>query len=495
MRLLSGVLLCATLIVAGSCHSTADKEGAYVTKTAEEDGYTYEYVTSDPMKTRIYTLDNGLKVYLSVYRDAPRAHVFIPVKAGGRNDPADNTGLAHYLEHMMFKGTDEFGTLDYEKERPLLDSIEHLFNQYATITDADERKAHYDIIDKTSNEAAKYAIPNEYDKLMAALGGKGLNAYTTEDRTVYTIDIPSNEVEKFLEIEGARFRKIVNRLFHTELEAVYEEKNRSLDSDGWKVYEAMFRLAFQKHPYGTQTVIGTIEHLKNPSITEIEKYFDKYYRPNNVAICISGDIDPRETIKLIDKYFGSWEPNDALQPPAGIEEEPITEPRAQEVWGPDAESMSMAFRFPGTSHPDYAMLTLVDMLLNNSEAGLIDLNLAQQQKVLSAGSYVDNMNDYSLHIFYGDPKEGQTLDEVKDLLLEQIELLKKGEFEDWLINAVVTDLKKSEMQELEDNQARANNMVMAFTNGMNWADYLSLLDRMEKITKQEVIDFVKSTLR
>ena len=247
MKLLSRLLM-VTLITSLLACGGETVEEPYQTKTAEEGGYSYEYVTSDPMKTRIYTLDNGLKVYLSTYKDAPRAHVFVPVKAGGKNDPADNTGLAHYLEHMMFKGTEKFGTVDYQKEKPLLDSIENMFNHYATLKDSEERKSYYRLIDQTSNEAAKYAIPNEYDKLIAAIGGKGLNAYTTEDRTVYTVDIPSNEIEKFLEIEGTRFRKIVNRLFHTELETVYEEKNRSLDSDGWKAYEATYKLAFEKHP-------------------------------------------------------------------------------------------------------------------------------------------------------------------------------------------------------------------------------------------------------
>ncbi|MEM9388874.1 MAG: insulinase family protein [Bacteroidota bacterium] len=492
MKLFSKLLMIAAVPLLLLACGEEKAEAPYQTKTAEEGGYTYEYVTSDPMKTRIYTLDNGLKVYLSAYKDAPRAHVFVPVKAGGKNDPADNTGLAHYLEHMMFKGTDQFGTLDYEQEKPLLDSIENMFNHYASLTDDEERKAYYQLIDQTSNEAAKYAIPNEYDKLIAAIGGKGLNAYTTEDRTVYTVDIPSNEIEKFLEIEGTRFRKIVNRLFHTELEAVYEEKNRSLDNDGWKAYEATYKLAFEKHQYGTQTVIGTIDHLKNPSITEIEAYFDTYYRPNNVAICISGDIDPNNTIKIIDKYFGSWASNPDLTKPAKIEEDPITEPRATEVFGPDAENLTIAYRFGGTSSSDYDMVTLVDMLLNNSEAGLIDLNLKQQQKVLNAGSYVDNMNDYSLHTFYGNPKEGQTLDEVKALILAQVDLLRKGEFDDWLIDAVVTDLKKSEMNQLENNWSRANKMVMAFTNDMPWADYISFLDRLEKITKQEVVDFVNA---
>ena len=462
----------------------------YQTKTGEEDGYSYEYVTNDPMKTRVYTLENGLKVYLSDYKADPRIQVYIPVKAGGKNDPADNTGLAHYLEHMLFKGNDEFGTLDYAAEKPYLDSIESLFNQYAQISDPVERKAHYKLIDAVSQEAAAYAIPNEYDKLMAGIGGQGVNAYTTEDRTVYMVNIPANELDKFLEIESSRFRKIVNRLFHTELETVYEEKNQSLDSDNSKVFEKMYELAFPAHPYGTQTVIGTIDHLKNPSITEIEKYFNKYYKPNNMAICISGDIDYTKTIRMIEGYFGDWEPNESLEAWEKVAEAPITEPKEAEVFGPDVESLSFAFRFNGRSSDDYPMINLIDLMLNNSEAGIIDLNLLQKQEVLQAGTYVDAMNDYALHSFWGYPKEGQSLEELRDLLLAQLDVLKKGEFEDWLIPAVINDNKSSSMSGLESNRSRADEMVMAFTNDIPWADQVGLLDRMAKITKEEVVAFV-----
>lgn len=474
------------LLLAFAC---TDNNQAFQTKTKTEGGYTYEYVTGDKTNTRIYTLKNGLKVYLSDYENEPRVQVFIPVKAGGKNDPATNTGLAHYLEHMMFKGNDKFGTMDYSKESIMLDSIEQMFNYYATLKDASERKAWYAKIDQYSNEAAKMAIPNEYDKMISLIGGKGLNAYTTEDRTVYTVDIPSNEIGRFLEIEGSRFRTIVNRLFHTELEAVYEEKNRSLDNDYWKVFETMYEATFESHPYGTQTVIGTIDHLKNPSITEIKKYFQTYYRPNNVAICMSGDIDYNETIKLIDQHFGSWEANENLPQWSKIEEKPITQPIAREVMGPDAEFVYLGFRFDGCSSDEIIKVKLIDMLLNNSEAGLIDLNILQKQTVLDAGSFVNDMNDYSIHTFYGYAKQDQSLDEVKNLILDQINLLKTGQFDDWLLGAVINDFKKSKMQGLQSNGYRANSMVMAFSNNMSWADYISEIEKMEKITKEDLIAF------
>jgi zinc protease len=461
----------------------------FQTKAGQSGGFSYEYVTNDPLNVRIYTLKNGLKVYLSQYQAEPRIMTAIAVKAGGKFDPANATGLAHYLEHIMFKGTGDFGTQNWEKEKIMLDSIEAMFETYRTLKDSTARVEYYKKIDKISNEAAKLAIANEYDKMVSEIGAKGTNAYTTEDRTVYINDIPANQIENWLTLEANRFKTIVPRLFHTELEAVYEEKNRSLDNDYWKTYEALYANAFKKHPYGTQTVIGTIDHLKNPSITEIKNYFYKYYRPNNVAICLSGDIDFDKTIALIDSQFGSWEPNPELKEWQPIQEDEITKPVEVEVYGPDAEWLNLAFRFKGTKSEDAGLLRLTDMILSNSQAGLIDLNLKQQQKVLEPSSYVDNLNDYALHTFSGKPREGQTLDDVKKLLLEQIDLVKKGQFDDWLLDAVINNLEKSAIEQSQYNWSRSNDLVMAFTNGINWQDYVSRTSNLRKYKKEDIIKF------
>jgi predicted Zn-dependent peptidase len=346
-----------TLIVAilGIYGCTGTAENSFETKFGTEDGYDYEYSTNDPTNTRIYTLENGLKVYLSRYTDEPRIQVLIPVKAGSKFDPSDNTGLAHYLEHMAFKGTSKFGTTDWEKEKIYIDSIEQMFNHYATLTDQEERTEYYALIDEVSQEASAYAIPNEVDKMFAMIGGEGVNAYTAEDRTVYMTNIPSNEMERYLMIEQERFTEIVNRLFHTELETVYEEKNRSLDNDYEKTYVNLMASLFSKHPYGTQTTLGTIQHLKNPSITEIKKYFYKYYAPNNMAVCMSGDLDYTRTIKLIDKYLGVWEES-VVEAVQFDPEPPLTEPVVKEVFGPQAEILFMGFRLDGRNSRDYLLM-------------------------------------------------------------------------------------------------------------------------------------------
>ena len=234
--------------------------------------YKYETVDGDPTKTRIYTLDNGLKVYLSVNDKQPRIQTFIAVNVGGKNDPAETTGLAHYFEHLMFKGTEQFGTSNYQAEKPMLDEIERLFEVYRTTDDSCRRAELYRQIDSISYEASKLAIPNEYDKLMSIIGASGTNAFTSQDITAYVEDIPSNQIENWAKIQADRFQHPVIRLFHTELETIYEEKNMSLTKDDRKVLEALDAALFPHHPYGTQTVLGSQEHLKKPSITIVKIY-------------------------------------------------------------------------------------------------------------------------------------------------------------------------------------------------------------------------------
>jgi predicted Zn-dependent peptidase len=470
-------------------HPSAIKSNSLAPSTVPS--VNFEYALNDPFKARIYKLKNGMKVYMSVYKNAPRIQTYIAVKAGSKNDPATATGLAHYLEHMVFKGTDKFGSKDFAKESIEVTKIENLYETYRQTKDVAQRKKIYHEIDSISGVAAKYAIANEYDKMLAGIGGQGTNAYTSFDQTVYVNDIPSNQLENWLKIEAERYRKPILRLFHTELEAVYEEKNRGLDSDNSKLWEAVFAGLFNNHTYGTQTTIGTIEHLKNPSMKEIMKYFNNNYVPNNMAICLSGDFDPDATIKLIEKTFGSM-PSKPVVPYTFKKEEPITQKVVKEIVGPDASNLAMAWRFEGAGSKDADMITLINLLLSNGRAGIFDLDLNQKQKVLNSGGFAYVLKDYGMHILFAEPKEGQTLEEVEKLLLEELDLLKKGEFPDWLMSAVITDLKLQKTKELENNQARASAFVDAFVNDTKWQYAVNTIDRLAKITKQEVMEFAKA---
>ena len=451
--------------------------------------YKYESVPEDLTKTRIYTLDNGLKVYLSVNKEKPRIQTFIAVRTGSKNDPAETTGLAHYLEHLMFKGTKQFGTSNPEAEAPFLDEITQRYETYRKLTDPEARKQAYHEIDSVSQLAAQYNIPNEYDKLMAAIGAQGTNAYTSNDVTCYTEDIPSNEIENWAKIQSDRFQNMVIRGFHTELEAVYEEYNIGLSSDMRKLFEVVSKKLWPNHPYGTQTTIGTQDHLKNPSIVNIKNYFNKWYVPNNVAICMAGDFDPEETIAIIDKYFADWKPGKDVAQPTFAPLPPLTSHKDTTIVGQEAEQIWVAWRAKQANSLQADTLELMEDVLSNGRAGLFDLNLNQQMKVQRASGGAELMHDHGAFFLMGTPKQGQSLDEVKELMLGEIDKLKKGDFPDKLLPSIINNKKRSYYQQLEYNRSRADMFVDAFINEVDWKQEVGKIERISKITKKEIVDF------
>lgn len=446
---------------------------------------------NDPMNVIHYTLDNGLQVYLSVNKDVPRIQTYIAVRVGSKNDPSESTGLSHYLEHLLFKGTTHFGTLDWAKESEQLKKIEDLYEVYNKTTDTQKRKEIYHQIDSVSYEASKYAIPNEYDKMMSLIGAQGTNAFTSNDMTVYQENIPSNELERWLKIEGERFADPVFRLFHTELEAVYEEKNMGMANDARTVYEKLNEALFPNHPYGTQTTIGTIEHLKNPSLANINKHFYNYYVPNNYCIAMSGDFDPDEAIRLINKYFGKIQPR-YVPDFTFVHENPIEQVKVVEVNGLEAENVTVAFRIDaGTGSRDVLLAEMVDAVLMNGSCGIMDENINQKQLAQYVRSGVSDLNDYSSFQLRGVPKQGQSLEELKDLMLKQLDILKSGDWDEELLTAAINNLKLREMQSLESNENRAMSMAMAYLAHRNWQDVINETENMSKVTKDEVINFAK----
>ena len=457
--------------------------------TANAQNYSYKTYPNDPLGVREYTLDNGLKVFMSVYKDAPRIQTYVAVRAGSKNDPSETTGLAHYLEHMLFKGSHQLGTTDWDREKVELQKIENLYEVYRKTTDEQRRKEIYHQIDSISYVASTIAIANEYDKSMTAIGSEGTNAFTSNDYTMYVENIPANQVEAWAKVQGDRFPNLVLRLFHTELEAVYEEKNIGMAQDNRRVNETMMAALFPHHPYGQQTTIGTIEHLKNPSMKNIREYHAAYYVPNNMCIAMAGDFNPDEAIKIIDKYFGSWKPG-TVPTFTKVKEEPITTPVIRLVNGQDPENLTIAFRIEeGNGSRDALLSDAMEMVLNNGSCGLIDLNINQQQKALGAYAGTYTLNDYAAFMLGGRPAPGQSLGQLRDLLLEQLELVKQGEFDESLLEASINQMKLRIMKQAESNNSRASQMAYAFVGHRNWGDVCNEINELAKITKKDIVDF------
>lgn len=456
--------------------------------------YDYETVDGDPMNVKIYTLNNGLKVYMSVNKQTPRIQTYIGVRAGSKNEPEESTGLAHYLEHVMFKGTESFGTQDYAKEKPMLDEIERLYEEHRATTDPAKRKAIYHKIDSISYEASKLAIPNEYDKLMASIGSEGSNAFTSYDVTAYVEDIPSNQIENWAKVQADRFKHLVIRGFHTELEAVYEEYNGGLTEDWDKLHDTIANTLFPSHTY-KRGVIGKQEHLKSPSITNIKKFFNTYYVPNNMAICVSGDFEPDSMVAIIEKYFGDMKPNENL-PKFEFKKDPeLKKAVAKNVVSPQEEYVRLAWRFDGAASRQMDTLSLMGDVLYNGTAGILDLNLNLKQKVLTSYAYVEDAADYSTFLVTAYPMPGQSLDELKNLLLAEVKKLRKGQFSDGLVKSVINNEKLEEQKGLEKNNARAMSMLTSFISGAEWKDYVKATERKEKVKKDDIVKFANAHLR
>lgn len=434
-----------------------------------------------------HQLENGLTILLSPNSEIPRFYAEIVTRAGSKHDPATNTGLAHYLEHLLFKGTRQFGTLNYDLEKPMLDEIAKLYEKRSEEKNDSRRQEIYEEINRISQEAAKLAIPNEMDRVYSDMGGKGVNAHTWHEETVYKVNLPANRLEHWAKIESERFAHPVFRLFHTELETVYEEKNRSIDNKDRLLHYEVNKLLFKVHPYGQQSTLGEIEHLKNPSISAIEDFYSAHYVPENMAICISGDINPEKTLAIIKKYFSKWKNNSKLREEPKWVEKPLDGREFVQVQYLGEEQVLLAFRSAPRYHKDYHALRLVDMILDNSVAGLINLNLVEKQVVRTAGSFLYNFNDHGAHYFYGIPKDGQTMEEVESLLLSQIDLVKKGEFPDWVVPAVINDFKKRKKEDQESNTKRVELLRDSFLSFVDWEVMDREIDDLEKTTKDDIV--------
>jgi len=443
-------------------------------------------VAGDPMGVVVKKLANGFTVMVSENHEEPRIECWITTRAGSAKDPADATGLAHYLEHMNFKGTSKLGTLDWEKEKPHLDRITQLYDELFQTKDEVKRAELYKEIDSENVAASAFEIASEIDNLYQGFGFKGLNAFTNTDQTSYTVNLPSNRLDTWAQVEAERFSDPVYRIFQTELEAVYEEKNRAIDNKGRAVFEALLINIFPDHPYGTQTTIGTVEHLKNPSLTKIYDYFHKWYVPGNMVICASGDFKAADAIATIEKRFGSFAAKPVPPDPVHVMA-PLKGVKRVELKFEAEEVIALAWRTVRPDHPDADALKLADMMLANGQTGLIDVNVNQKQLLQNATASPQFLVEAGCQVLQATAKNKQPLEEAEQILLAQLELLKKGAFSEEDMKAALTEFEINEKQKLESNRERVTAMTDAFIQAKPWRWQVEELDRMRKVTKADVV--------
>ena len=441
-------------------------------------------LAGDGLQTTVHRLSNGLTVYLSPNSQAPRVAANIAVRAGSKNDPADSTGMAHYLEHMLFKGTRALGTLDEAKEAPHLDRILALYEKHFAAADPAERARIYKEIDAENIAASAYAVPNELSKVYAQLGVIGVNAYTSDEQTVYVGNFPANRAEAWATVEAERFARPVFRLFLGELETVYEEKNRSLDNAGRILGEAINKRLYGDHPYG-RTTLGSIEHLKNPSLKKMYEFYARWYVPENMAIALAGDFDRATMLALLERHFGAWKPK-ALAPDDRRTLPALRGEATVEVRYEAEEMVELVWPTAAVRHPDADALQVLGLMLSNGRTGIIDLQLNLAQKVKRAGASAGFYNEAGEFEAHAVPKLGQTLEEARALLLASVAAAKAGDFSEDDLKGAITNYEVGEKASLESNESRVARMTGSFIRGEPWSVTVESLNRLRRVTKADV---------
>ncbi len=443
--------------------------------------------TDDPLHVQQYVLDNGLTVMLTENHERPEVFGAVVVRTGGKNDPPDNTGMAHYLEHMLFKGTQDLGTTNWKAEAPLQSRLEQLYDELGRATDDEARKAIGKKISATVDKTYAYAVPNELDQLLEAIGGTGVNAFTTYDETVYHNTFPASQIDSWLKIYAHRFVNPVFRLFPTELEAVYEEKNIAIDTTGYELFRGFMRGAFPGHPYGTNDILGEVEHLKRPSLTAMKAYFERYYVPSNMALVLSGDFDAQQVIHVIDEQFGGWKAGPDPNPPKS--EVPAFEPGQRlSLRATPVRAGAIAYRTVPESHPDFAALKIARGLLSNEQrSGFID-RLSDDGKLLYALHVPADFTDHNLDVVAYVPRlVTQTFRGAESLVASQFRRIAEGDFDDAQFFALKEGLIVQEAKRFEDNRERALAVAHAFVAHGSWGGHVAYLRRLEGLTKADVL--------
>jgi len=438
-----------------------------------------------------YVLENGLTVILNEDHSLPIVYGIVVTKAGSKNDPLDATGMAHYQEHMLFKGTEQMGTIDWASEKPYIDKIFALYEDLGKATGTEKRKEIQQKINNASLEANKYAIPNEMANIIKSIGGLGLNANTSTDRTVFHNSFPSNQMNKWLEIYSHRFINPVFRGFQSELEVVYEEKNLYADMFQFKLLEEFNKSSFKNHPYGQQTLIGTIEHLKNPSLNKMYQFFKTYYVANNMALVLSGDFNAKETLELIKEKFGKWQKADLPQPKVW-QEAPFNGREFVEKKLSPIKLAMLGFRtVPAGDKDEIAIEICNGILSNNNQTGLLD-KLTIDNQLLAAQIFSIPYNDYGESVIFIVPKIlGQKLEDAEALVIKKLEDLRNGNFDDWLVDAIKSEMYRDFMHEMENIENRAMYLAELFGQNRNYDVIFTIPDKIMSVTKQDIINIAK----
>ena len=447
----------------------------------------------NPLNVKEYILSNGLTVWLNEDSSQPKVIGSIIVKAGAKDSP--NTGIAHYFEHIMFKGTDKIGTINYAEEKVWLDSISKKYDKLANTSDEAQRLEIQKEINELSIKAAEYVIPNEFNRLISQYGGTGLNAGTSWDFTMYFNTFSPQYMTQWCEINSERLINPVFRMFQSELETVYEEKNMYADVLGSQAAEKIIEAFFKPHPY-QYPIIGSTENLKNPKLSEMEEFFNTYYVAGNMGLILSGHFHSQEVLPILESTFGRIKKGEVvkqnIEMPASINRKiDLT----AKIPIPLVRANALLWRGVPSNHPDEVALNLTMSLLSNeNKTGLLDKITIDGKLMMSAGLSL-SMNDAGAIALIAIPNiPFQTYRSAQKLVFAAIDKIKSGDISDEMFQSLKLEQQRNYLLELESLDKRNQKMIEVFAKGLTWNNYLEQAEKIETITKQDVIDIANKYL-
>ena len=444
----------------------------------------------ETLQVKEMQLSNGMSVWLNEDHSQPKVFGAVVVNAGAKDCP--NTGIAHYFEHIMFKGTDEIGTIDYDKEKPWLDSIAACYDRLAATKDEAQRTAIQMDINRLSQKAGEYAIPNEFNSLISRYGGSQLNAGTSYDFTFYHNIFTPQYLKHWCLLNSDRLIHPVFRMFQGELETVYEEKNRASDDMMTSLRETLMTELFGTQPYA-YPVIGSTENLKNPKLSDMEDFYKKYYVGCNMGIVLCGDFESDSVMPLLERTFGRI-PKGTM--PTHIKSSmPDITPRTVELRLPIPliNLEAIAFKAPTEFEKDANALDIATKILSNNKAGLID-SLVSEGTLMMGALTTMSLNDAGMAMMIVIPNLLAKTAKAENVCLEQIKRVCTGDFDDEAFRVQKQELYREAFRSLETIDKRAAKMVMVMSSGHRWQEYIDKVNSISQLTKSDVMAAAKHYL-
>ncbi|MBT9317917.1 M16 family metallopeptidase [Leptothoe spongobia] len=473
-------------------------EGSSTLAVAEDGSTIQPYLDRVANDVSEFTLDNGMKFIVLERHQAPVVSMMLYAKVGAVNEVDGYTGVAHYLEHLAFKGTTNIGTTDYAAEAPLLEEMDAVFGQLMAaekVGDDEQLAALHAQFDTLQAQASGYVEQNKFGQIIEQSGGRGLNATTSADATRYFYSLPSNKLELWMSLESARFLDPVFREFYKEKEVILEERRMRVDNSPiGQIVEKFLEVAFDEHPY-RRPVIGYKEDLRTATRADIAEFFDAYYGPSNLVAAVVGDVDPENVKALAKAYFGRSKAR-SLPPDVTIEEPVQTQEKFFELTLPSQPWYLEGFHRPGINHPDHVVYSMIESILVGGRTSRMYQDLVEQSQVAlnigSANGFPGDLYDNIL-LLYGLTAPGHTVDEMALRMEALLTQLKEESVTPEELERVKTQARAGMLRSLDSNSGMASLLTEYEAKTDDWRNVFEELKAIEAVTAEDVQRVAQAT--